>query len=78
MANRAALIIPALDEEPAIGHTLDRVPRELYREIIVADNGSSDRTAEVARAHGATVVSEPERGYGAACLRARISRPNAL
>ncbi len=70
MANRAGLIIPALDEEPAIGQTLDRVPRDLYCAIIVADNGSRDRTAEIARAHGATVVSEPERGYGAACLRA--------
>ena len=75
MANRAALIIPALDEEPAIGQTLDRVPRDLYREIIVADNGSHDRTAEIARAHGATVVSEPERGYGAACLRAISALP---
>jgi glycosyltransferase involved in cell wall biosynthesis len=75
MANRAALIIPALDEEPAIGQTLDRVPRDLYREIIVADNGSRDRTAEIARAHGVTVVSELERGYGAACLRAISALP---
>ena len=78
MANRAALIIPALDEEPAIGQTLDRVPRDLYREIIVADNGSRDRTAEIARAHGATVVSEPERGYGAACLRAIAALPQSV
>jgi len=74
-ANRAALIIPALDEEPVIGRTLDQVPRGLYREIIVADNGSRDRTAEIARARGATVVSEPERGYGAACLRAIAALP---
>jgi glycosyltransferase involved in cell wall biosynthesis len=75
MANRAALIIPALDEEPAIGQTLDRVPRDLYCAIIVADNGSRDRTAEIARAHGASVVCEPERGYGAACLRAISALP---
>ena len=75
MANRAALIIPALDEEPAIGQTLERVPRDLYCAIIVADNGSRDRTAEIARVHGATVVSEPERGYGAACLRAISALP---
>ncbi len=73
--NRAALIIPALDEEPVIGRTLDQVPPGLYREVIVADNGSRDRTAEIARAHGATVVSEPERGYGAACLRAIAALP---
>ncbi len=78
MANRAALIIPALDEEPAIGHTLERVPRDLYREIIVADNGSRDRTAEIARSHGATVVWEPERGYGAACLRAISALPDNI
>jgi glycosyltransferase involved in cell wall biosynthesis len=74
-AARAALIIPALDEEPVIGRTLDQVPRGLYRGIIVADNGSRDRTAEIARAHGATVVLEPERGYGAACLRAIAALP---
>ena len=77
-AYRAALIIPALDEEPVIGRTLDQVPRGLYREIIVADNGSQDRTAEIARAHGATVVSEPERGYGAACLRAIAALPPGI
>ena len=77
-ANSAALIIPALDEEPAIGQTLGRVPRDLYREIIVADNGSRDRTAEIARSHGATVVWEPERGYGAACLRAISALPNNI
>lgn len=46
------------------------MPRDLYRQIIVADNGSRDRTAEIARERGATVVAEAERGYGAACLRA--------
>jgi glycosyltransferase involved in cell wall biosynthesis len=78
MANRAALIMPALDEEPVIGQTLDLIPREFYREIIVADNGSRDCTAEIARAHGATVVSEPERGYGAACLRAIAALPGEI
>ena len=78
MANRAVLIIPALDEEPAIGQTLDGVPRDLYREIIVADNGSRDRTAEIARAHGATVVTERQRGYGAACLRAIAALPKSI
>jgi glycosyltransferase involved in cell wall biosynthesis len=72
---RAVLIIPALDEEPVIGQTLAAVPRHLYREIIVADNGSRDRTAAIAAAAGATVVSEPERGYGAACLKALAAVP---
>jgi glycosyltransferase involved in cell wall biosynthesis len=66
----ASLIIPALDEEPVIGLTLEAIPWVLFKEVIVADNGSGDRTAEIAAAHGARVVSELEKGYGAACLRA--------
>ena len=67
LGHRIAVVIPALDEEQAIGRVLGDLPAFVDR-AIVADNGSSDRTAEVARAHGAIVVSEPERGYGAACL----------
>lgn len=63
------IVIPALDEEDAIGSVLDALPRARVSEIVVVDNGSRDRTAEVARARGATVVQESERGYGAACLR---------
>jgi glycosyltransferase involved in cell wall biosynthesis len=72
---RAALIVPALDEEGIIGPTLDSIPRGLFRLVIVADNGSQDSTASIARKHGAVVVSEPERGYGAACLRAIDALP---
>jgi glycosyltransferase involved in cell wall biosynthesis len=73
-----AAVIPALDEEAAIGATLSRMPRSLFPVVVVADNGSRDRTAEVAAAHGATVVREPERGYGAACLAALAKlRPEA-
>lgn len=67
---RAALIIPALNEAESIGALLDSLPRSLYAAVIVADNGSTDRTSEIARLHGAQVVTEPERGYGAACQRA--------
>jgi len=70
-----ALIIPALNEEETIGHTLSRVPPDLYGTIVVADNGSTDRTAEIAGRFGAIVVSEPERGYGAACLKALLALP---
>ncbi len=62
-------VIPALDEAEAIGDVLDAIPRPPVRRVVVCDNGSRDRTADVARAHGADVVSEPLRGYGAACLR---------
>jgi glycosyltransferase involved in cell wall biosynthesis len=64
------VIIPALNEEKALPRVLAEIPRPPVRRIIVADNGSTDRTAAVAEEHGAEVVREPERGYGAACLRA--------
>ncbi len=62
-------VIPAWNEADAIALVLDAIPRPLVRRIVVCDNGSTDGTAEIARAHGATVVREPRRGYGAACLR---------
>jgi len=62
-----AVVIPALNEERAIGRVIADIPDWVDR-VIVADNGSTDRTAEVARGAGATVVAEPEPGYGAACL----------
>lgn len=66
-AKRVSVIIPALDEEAVISQVVRAVPRDLVQEIIVVDNGSRDRTAEVAQAAGARVVLEPVRGYGAAC-----------
>jgi glycosyltransferase involved in cell wall biosynthesis len=65
----ADALIPALNEEDAIGRVLDELPRPLLRRVVVCDNGSTDGTAEVARRRGAVVVGEPRRGYGAACLR---------
>jgi glycosyltransferase involved in cell wall biosynthesis len=65
-----ALIIPALDEEDAIGVLLTQVDRALVRDVIVGDNGSRDATASIARNAGATVVHVAERGYGAACAGA--------
>ena len=64
------VIIPCLDEEPAIGRLVATLRRNLDPgdRIIVVDNGSRDRTAEVASVAGAEVVSEPHRGYGRACL----------
>ncbi len=73
---RIAAIIPALNEAPAIGLVLAELPAWLD-EVVVADNGSSDDTAAVARAAGARVVREEERGYGAACLKALATLPRA-
>jgi glycosyltransferase involved in cell wall biosynthesis len=67
---RVACIIPALDEEQALPLVLQAIPRPPVHRVVVADNGSTDRTAEVARQNGAEVIHEPERGYGAACLKA--------
>ena len=63
-------VIPALDEADSLGAVLDALPSPPVRRVVVADNGSTDGTARVAREHGATVVLEPRRGYGAACLKA--------
>jgi len=63
-----ALIIPALNEAETIGLVLKALPRGLFSQIIVVDNGSDDGTSEVAQAAGAEVVREPRRGYGQACL----------
>jgi glycosyltransferase involved in cell wall biosynthesis len=74
----AALVIPALDEELAIGPLLREVDRSLIQTIIVGDNGSRDATAEVARAGGAAVVPVEERGYGAACAGALTALPGDI
>jgi len=65
---RIGVVIPALDEEAALPLVLAEIPRDLVDLVVVVDNGSRDRTAEVARAHGAFVVTESRRGYGSACL----------
>lgn len=73
---KVAVIIPAHNEEQAIGKVLNDIPR-LVDEIVVADNASTDRTAEVAKFAGATVVHEPRMGYGYACLKAMQHLANA-
>lgn len=59
------MVLPCLDEAEALPWVLDRIPSG-WRAIVV-DNGSTDGSADIARALGATVVSEPVRGFGAAC-----------
>ena len=64
---RVAVVTPALDEEEAIGAVLGAIP-QWVDQVMVIDNGSTDATAQRARDGGATVVTEPRRGYGSACL----------
>ena len=71
----ASIVIPALNEEVTIGALVDEIqtldasslPVDVV-EVIVVDNGSTDATAERARAGGARVIIEPVSGYGRACL----------
>ena len=74
---RIGVIIPALDEAVTIGPVVASIDCDLVDWVVVADNGSGDGTAEVARAAGAIVVHEPRRGYGSACLRALREGPPA-
>jgi glycosyltransferase involved in cell wall biosynthesis len=67
---RTALIIPALNEEESLPRLLRSLPPSLFQLVVVADNGSTDKTREVARKGGAMVVTQRQRGYGAACLAA--------
>ena len=69
-----SIIFPALNEEAAIARCVEQATHALARaglhgEVVVVDNRSTDRTAEVAARAGARVVTEPRPGYGAACLR---------
>jgi glycosyltransferase involved in cell wall biosynthesis len=66
---KVSVIIPVLNEEESIGSVLDHIPGDLASQVIVVDNGSVDRTVEIARNGGAQVVFESRRGYGYACLR---------
>lgn len=77
---KVAVVIPALNEENAIGQVVAEIPRRFIvpqannehqeitvSEVIVADNGSTDQTRRVAESAGARVVREDRRGYGSAC-----------
>jgi glycosyltransferase involved in cell wall biosynthesis len=68
-----SVVLPCLDEEEAIAQVVDKAWAGIDRsgrtgEVLVVDNGSTDRSVAIAREHGATVVPEPQRGYGAAYL----------
>ncbi|MHA2249184.1 MAG: glycosyltransferase family 2 protein [Candidatus Kariarchaeaceae archaeon] len=61
------ILIPALNEELSIKKTLNEIPL-IGAEIIVINNGSTDKTALIAKNWGATIIHEPRKGYGYACL----------
>jgi glycosyltransferase involved in cell wall biosynthesis len=70
---KISVVLPCLNEERAVGTVIDDARQALGElgadgEVVVVDNGSTDRSAEIAAQHGAVVVREPERGYGRAYL----------
>ena len=62
-----AVVIPAFNEENAIGKVLNDIPKEWVDGVVVVDNNSSDSTKEKAKEYGAIVLEEPFQGYGASC-----------
>lgn len=63
---KISVIIPTINEEASIGEVIDEVQKSLDCEILVVDSNSRDRTVEIAKAKGATVINEPRLGYGRA------------
>lgn len=66
---RVCVIIPAFNEENAVGNVVAEIPKDLVQEVVVVNNNSNDQTAVVAAQAGATVLDERRQGYGFACLK---------
>lgn len=73
---KVLVIIPAFNEAESIGKVVEDIPKEWVQEVVVVNNSSTDQTEENAKAAGATVLREDQRGYGFACLKG-ISYANA-
>ena len=63
------VVIPAFNEADSIGQVLKSIPSNLIREVVVCNNNSTDQTRTIALQCGATVVDQPQKGYGSACLK---------
>ena len=72
------VVIPALNEEQTVAGVVRDLRRRDFNRVRVIDNGSSDKTAEQARAAGAEVLREPRCGYGQACRRGLSSIPRGV
>jgi len=65
---KISVIIPAFNEEDSIAQVINSIPQNLVEQIVVVNNASTDSTETVAKQAGSTVIFEPQRGYGKACL----------
>lgn len=79
MGHRLVVVMPAYNAAATLGRTWRDVPRDVVDEIILVDDASRDRTVEIARGLGLTVIEHTRnRGYGAnqkTCYRAALERP---
>lgn len=66
---KVVAVIPAWNEQGNVGSVVADIPRDICSHVVVADNASTDRTAEAALAAGAIVVHQPRKGYGYACAK---------
>lgn len=69
MSPKILVIIPAFNEAESIGKVVGDIPEGLVKEVVVVNNSSTDATEANAKAAGATVLREDQRGYGFACLK---------
>ncbi len=69
MKEKVVVIIPAFNEENAVGQVVRAIPKDRVDEVIVVNNNSTDLTSQKAEEAGATVLFEAEKGYGRACLK---------
>lgn len=69
MKELVKVIIPAFNEQNAVGNVVREIPLDLVDEVVVVNNASTDETEIVAKEAGATVLREPIKGYGRACLK---------
>ena len=66
---KVVVLIPAFNEENAVGKVVADIPKHLVDEVVVINNNSTDKTSESAKKEGATVLFEATKGYGNACLK---------
>jgi len=74
--NKISVIIPALNEEKSISYVINSIPKYI-NQIIVVDNGSTDKTSVIAKSKGAIILNELNKGYGYTCLKGiEFLKPN--